>query len=104
MTFIQLVEMRSRNIDELRALYEEREQATEGTATLRHSLLTQDRNDPQRVTVIAFFHSHEAAMENSALPETTALAGKAAALAEGSLAFHDRDVIDDHLGTTRMSS
>jgi quinol monooxygenase YgiN len=104
MTFIQIVEMRSRNIEELRALYERWEQATQGTATLRRSLLTRDRNDPDRVTIIAFFDSYEAAMENSELPETTALARNAAALADGSLAFHDLDVLDDHPGTTRMPS
>ena len=103
MTFIQIVEMRSRNIDELRSLYARWEQATEGTATLRRSILTQNRNDPHQVTIIAFFDSYEAAMQNSRLPETTALAGKAAALAEGPLAFHDLDVLDEHPGTTRVS-
>ena len=103
MTFIQIVEMRSRNIDELRSLYERWEQATEGTATLRRSILTQDRNDPHQVTVIAFFDSYEAAMQNSGLPETTALAREAAASAEGPLAFHDLDVLDEHLGAMRVS-
>ena len=46
MTFVQFVEMRSRDIDESRALYERWEQATGGTATLRRSLLTQDRDAP----------------------------------------------------------
>ncbi len=103
MTFIQIVEMRSRDIDELRSLYERWEQATEGTATLRRSILTQDRNDPHQVTIIAFFDSYEAAMRNSELPETTALAEKAAALAEGPLAFRDLDVLDEHLGAMRVS-
>ncbi len=103
MTFIQIVEMRSRNIDELRSLYERWEQVTEGTATLRRSILTQDRTDPHQVTIIAFFDSYEAAMQNSGLPETTALAREAAALAEGPLAFRDLDVLDEHLGTMRTS-
>jgi quinol monooxygenase YgiN len=103
MTFIQIVEMRSTDIDELKALYERWEQATAGTATLRRSLLTQDRNDPHQVTVIAFFDSYEAAMQNSELPETTALAREAAALAEGPMAFRDLDVLDEHVGTTRVS-
>jgi hypothetical protein len=104
MTFIQIVEMRSSKIDELTTLYERWEQATQGKATLRRSLLTRDRNDPHRVTIIAFFDSYEAAMENSELPETTALAEKATALADGSLAFRDLNVLDDHSGPTRMSS
>ena len=104
MTFIQIVEMRSGNINELRALYERWEQATEGNATLRRSLLTRDRNDPHRLTIIAFFDSYQAAMENSELPETTALARNTAALADGPLTFHDLDVLDDHPGTARISS
>ncbi|SHN87817.1 hypothetical protein SAMN05660350_04238 [Geodermatophilus obscurus] len=103
MSFIQIVEMRSRDIEELEALYEKWERATEGTATLRRSILTRDRSDPHQVTVIAFFDSYEAAMQNSRLPETTALAEKAAALAEGPLAFRDLDVLDEHPGTTRVS-
>ena len=103
MTFIQIVEMRSSDIDELRALYERWEQSTERTATLRRSILTRDRDDPRRVTVIAFFDSYETAMQNSGLPETTALARKAAALVEGPLEFRDLDVLHEHLGTMRVS-
>ena len=104
MTFVQIVKMRSRDIDQLRARYEGWEQATRGTATVRRSLLTQDRSDPQQFMVIAFFESYDAAMANSALPETTALAESVAALADGPLVFHDLDVIDDHAGTELTSS
>jgi quinol monooxygenase YgiN len=104
MTFVQMVEMRSRDIDELRALYEGWKQATRGIATLRRSLLTQDRSDPQQFMIIAFFESYDAAMANSALPETTALAESVAALADGPLDFHDLDVIDDHTETEQTST
>jgi quinol monooxygenase YgiN len=104
MTFVQIVEMRSTEIDELRALYERWERAAGATATLRRSLLTQDRDDPQRLVVIAFFDDHDAAMANSELPETTALARDVAALADGPLAFRDLEVIDDHSGRAPASS
>ena len=104
MTFVQMVDMRSRDIDELRALYEAWRQATGGRATLRRSLLTQDRSDPQHFMIIAFFESYDAAMANSALPETAALAESVAALSDGPLVFHDLDVIDDHAGTELTSS
>ena len=56
--------------DELTALEDEWEQATEGKRTLRRSIITRDRNDPNRHLVIAFFDSYDSAMVNSNLPET----------------------------------
>jgi quinol monooxygenase YgiN len=103
MTFIQIVQMRSSHLDELRALYEQWQRATERTATLRRSILTRDRDDPHHVTIIAFFDSYEAAMQNSELPETTALARQADALAAGPLHFRDLDVLDEHVGELRVS-
>ena len=54
------------------------------------------------MTVITFFDSCEAAMQNSGFPEATALAARAAASAGGPLAFRDLDVLDEHLGTMRV--
>lgn len=48
MSFIQILEMRTKNIDEIKALYEPWERATRGRRTLRRSLLTRDRNDPHQ--------------------------------------------------------
>ena len=95
MSFIQILETCTKNCDELKALYEPWEQATESRRTLRRSLLTRDRNDPERCVIIAFFDSYDSAMENSNLPETAALADKCAALVDGPMVFHDLDVLDD---------
>jgi len=95
MSFIQIIEARTKNFDELRALDEKWEQATEGKRTLQRSLLTRDRNDPDHYVIVAFFDSYESAMENSSLPETAAFAEKYAALADGPMAFQDLDVLDD---------
>ena len=95
MSFIQIIEARTKNFDELRALDEKWEQATEGKRTLQRSLLTRDRNDPDHYVIVAFFDSYESAMENSSLPETAAFAEKYAALVDGPLVFQDLDVLDD---------
>jgi quinol monooxygenase YgiN len=95
MSFIQIIEARTKNFDELRALDAEWEQATEGKRTLQRSLLTRDRNDPDHYVIVAFFDSYESAMENSSLPETAAFAEKYAALADGPMVFQDLDVLDD---------
>ena len=73
MAFIQIIESRTKNFDELQALGDEYFQATEGQRTVRRSILTRDRNDPDRYLIIVFFDSYESAMENSNLPETAAV-------------------------------
>ena len=95
MSFIQIIEARTKNLDELRALDEQWEKATEGRRTLRRSIIARDRNDPDHFMVLAFFDSYESAMENSNLPETSAFAEKQVVLFEGPPTFHDLDVIDD---------
>jgi quinol monooxygenase YgiN len=94
MSFIQIIECRTDQPDELQAIDREWEQATEGKRTLRRSIVTRDRNDPKRYVVITFFDSYESAMENSKLPETQACAERYAAATEA-ISFSDLDVIDD---------
>ncbi len=98
MSFIQIIELKTTRLDEMRALDEQWEQATAGKRTTRRSIVTQDRNDPTKVRLIVFFDSYESAMENSNLPETAEFAGKWAALADETPRFHDLDVIDDRAG------
>jgi quinol monooxygenase YgiN len=95
MSFIQIIESRSKNFDELQALGDEFYAATEGKRTVRRSILTRDRNDPDRYLIIVFFDSYESAMENSNLPETAAFAEKQMALLDGPPTFFDLDVVED---------
>ena len=95
MSFIQIIETRTKKFDELQALGEELFAATEGKRTVKNSYLTRDRNDPERYFVIVLFDSYESAMENSNLPETTAFAEKQMALLEGPPTFYDLDVIEE---------
>ena len=94
-SFIQIIEMRCKNIDELMALDRQWERATEGKRTTRRSVVTRDRNDPDRYILVVFFDSYESAMKNSNLPETSELASKLGALVDGPIVFNDLDVVED---------
>jgi len=94
MAFIQIMEIRTKNVDEIMKHDQEWEQATEGKRTLRRAVVGRDRNDPERHVIIAFFDDYESAMQNSNLPETQEFATKQSALAE-TVQFIDLDVIDD---------
>jgi hypothetical protein len=94
-SFVQIIEMRTKNVDEIQNLEREWEKATEGKRTLRRSIIGRDRNDPDRYLVLAFFDSYESAMENSNLPETTEFGRKQSAVLDGPMQFTDLDVIDD---------
>jgi hypothetical protein len=93
--FIQIIELRSQNYDELQAIGNEFFAATEGKRTLQRSVVTRDRNDPDRYFILAFFDSYESAMENSNLPETAAFAEKQMPLLDGPPTFIDLDVIEE---------
>ena len=67
----------------------------EGKRTLRRSIVTRDRKDPNRYLILAFFDSYESAMENSNLPETNEFGQRQAALLDAPMVFTDLDVVDD---------
>jgi hypothetical protein len=94
-SFVQIIDMRTKNLDEIRNLEREWEKATEGKRTLRRSIVCRDRNDHDHCLVLAFFDSYESAMENSNLAETTEFGQKQGALVDGPTQFTDLDVIDD---------
>ena len=95
MSFIQIIELRTKSSDELKALGDEFFDATEGKRTVRRSVVTRDRNDPERHVIIVFFDSYESAMENSNLPETAQLAEKQMALLDGPPSFSDLDILEE---------
>ena len=95
MAFVQLINLRTTNIDEIQRLETEWEQATEGRRTLRRSVIGRDRNDPDHYVVIAFFDDYDSAMVNSNLPETADFGEKQTALLDGPMRFTDLDVIED---------
>ena len=95
MGFIQIIDVRTSKYDELMAFDAEWRSATEGKRTLRRSLVTRDRNDPEHYLILAFFDDYESAMTNSQLPETGEFAAKQMAIADGPATFLDLDVLVD---------
>lgn len=94
-TFMQLIEFRTANIDGFRAVDDEWRNATEGKRTARRALLARDRNDPDRYFAVVYFDSYDSAMENSGLPETKAAAERYQEASDGPPVFHDLDIIGD---------
>ena len=95
MAFVQIIEFRTSKIAEMQEVVNEWEKATEGKRKARRTILCADRDNPGRYLNVVFFDSYEAAMENSAMPETDALSKKMMNFADGPPTFHNLDVIDD---------
>ena len=95
MAFVQIIEMRTSNLDEIIKLEDEWRAATDGKRTLRRSIIGRDRHDPQRYVVLAFFDSYESAMVNSNLPETGEFGRRQSALCNEPMTFQDFDIIED---------
>jgi quinol monooxygenase YgiN len=93
--FVQIIEMHTKNVDQIMKLEDEWEKATEGKRTLRRSIVTRDRNDPDRYLVFAFFDDYDSAMVNSKLPETAEFGQKQTALLDGPMQFTDLDIVED---------
>lgn len=95
MKFIQTIDLHTTRVEEIQALEKEWRAATEGRRTLRHSIVTQDRNDPDHYVVFAFFDDFESATVNSNLPETGEFGAKQAGLLDRPVTFQDLDVIEE---------
>ena len=95
MSFIQIIDVHTTKFEEIDALDRAWELDTAGRSTVRRTIVTRDHDDPNHHVVVVFFDSHESAMANSDLPETSALAEKIAALVDGPATFLDLDVVDD---------
>ena len=95
MGFVQIIEFRTSKIAEMQEVGNEWEKATEGKRKARRTILCADRDNPGRYLNVVFFDSYEAAMQNSAMPETDALSKKMMSFADGPPTFYNLDVIDD---------
>jgi hypothetical protein len=95
MTFIQIMQLQTSKVDDMRAAGDEWDKATEGKRTVQRSVVCADRDEPGRHFIIVFFDSYEDAMKNSALPETDALAKKTMALSDSPPIFYNLDVIEE---------
>jgi hypothetical protein len=92
--FVQIIEYRTSKFAEMQTVGEEWEKATEGKRKTLRRMLCQDRDNSGRYFNVVFFDSHEAAMENSALPDTEKFSKKMMSLADGPPTFYNLDVVD----------
>ena len=93
MKFIQLIEYTTTRQDEMQAVLDKWLVATEGKRANSNGQTTQDRDRPNTYVNVVEFPSYEAAMKNSALPETQQLAEQLQKLADGPPTFRNLDVI-----------
>ncbi|HEY3239265.1 MAG TPA: hypothetical protein VGL92_06875 [Acidimicrobiia bacterium] len=96
MDFVQIIEYRTSQPEEMTALGEKWLAATEGKRTLVWELTGADRDDPGRYVQVVEFESYESAMRNSELPETQEIAEQTAKLCDGPVRFLNLDVVDRH--------
>ena len=93
--FVQIINFRTKQLDEGMKLVDEWRARPEGKRTAQRAVLARDRDDETNFFNVVFFDSYESAMQNSQLPETGELSGKLAALAEGEPTFYNLEVLRD---------
>jgi quinol monooxygenase YgiN len=97
MPFIQLIEATTSRLDEVQPLMDEWVARTAGRRSAQRATLTADLERPNVYVQIVEFPSYEAAMANSALPETSEFAERLTKLCTGPPVFRNLDVrrVDD---------
>jgi len=93
--FVQIIEFRTSRIDDVQALMQDmrRRREAEGRTGPRRVTLTADRDHVGRYLNVVEFDSYEAAMQNSADPETGRFAEQMAKLCDGPPTFRNLDVV-----------
>jgi len=95
--FVQIIQFTTSRIDEVKALGEEL-RASGDTSQVLRATFTADRDRPNTYLNIVEFESYDAAMQNSARPETGAFASKMAELCDGPPSFLNLDIEDTWTG------
>ncbi|MBO8191202.1 ester cyclase [Streptomyces oryzae] len=104
MTFVQFIDCKTENVEQLDRLMDDWVEATQGKRTATHSMVGQDRSDSTHVVEIVEFPSYEEAMKNSQLPETDRIFQELVAVCEETPTFTDLDVVrDDQLNKLVVS-
>ena len=94
MAFVQTITFSTDRMDEMQALMERSRQEQDGPSPgLVRVTVAKDRDQDGRFIVIAEFESYELAMQNSARPETDAMAKEMATLSSGPPTFGNYDVL-----------
>ena len=91
--FVQIIELRTSRIDEIRELITEMRSEV-GTSSVLRGMSTADRDRPGYYLNIVEFESHESAMENSTRPEISRFSSRMAALCDEPPRFYNLDVVE----------
>ena len=94
--FVQIIEWKTSRIDDVRALQDEyRGTQTDVQGGPLSITVTSDRDRPDTFLTLVHFADYDAAMANSARPETSDFAQKMAALCDGPPTFYNLDVVEE---------
>jgi hypothetical protein len=91
--FIQIIEYRTNRIDEFNAALDAWLEETKGKRSATRGVQTKDRDATNTYLQIVEFPTHEEAVANSNMPETSEFAAKLASLCEGPPTFRNLDVL-----------
>lgn len=95
MSFVQVIEYKTDDLDAIKRVNEEWKNATEGKRTAKRLLLGKYRNEEDRVCEIVFFDSYEDAMRNNELPETQQYARKLRDVTQDEPTYFDLEVLEE---------
>jgi quinol monooxygenase YgiN len=90
--FVQMVEMSTSRIDEMRTFNEEW-RAKNPDRLFDWSIVAQDRDNPGKYVAIVHFENYDVAMKNSDDPRTAEYAAKMQELSDGPVEFKNLDVV-----------
>ncbi|HMF82815.1 MAG TPA: hypothetical protein VKI01_06040 [Acidimicrobiia bacterium] len=90
--FVQIIQYKTSKFDEMQKLIDKFRAETEGRRTTVRGMTCRDRDNAGTFMNIIEFPSYEAAMKNSELPETQAVAAEMQKLADGPPTFYNLDV------------
>jgi hypothetical protein len=93
MKFRQIIEFKTRRIDDFNASLDAWIARTEGARIPHHAILSKDRDAENLYLLTVEFASHDKGMENSNRPETSEFAAVLAEISDGPLTFRNLDVI-----------
>jgi quinol monooxygenase YgiN len=90
--FVQIIQYRTSNFDEMQKVVDKWREATEGKRTAARVMACRDRDNPGQFFTVAEFPSYEAAMKNNDLPETQAFSQEMMSHADGPPTFYNLDL------------
>jgi len=93
MKLAQIIEFKTRRIDDFNVNLDDWMTRTEGNRIPHHAVLSRDRDADDRYLLMVEFASYDTGMQNSNRPETSEFAAFLAEISEGPLAFRNLDVI-----------